>query len=244
MRAEGEDPILILDDVFATLDAERRAALASVARSAEQTLITAAVLDDVPAELRGARSRSATGIAVVVKDAIPAGEGSGRERASGPARPSDIARAALEAARAASAARPQPTRRRIAGPRRTWTGAGPGADDPQPLGRLVDSLVTEQDWSERTRVGAVFGRWEALVGPEIAAHCAPQTLTEGELLVVAESTAWATQLRLLAPTILGKLRAQVGGDVVTRLRVVGPTAPSWKKGPRSVRGRGPRDTYG
>ena len=55
MRAEGEDPILILDDVFATLDAERRAALAAVARSAEQTLITAAVLEDVPAELRGAR---------------------------------------------------------------------------------------------------------------------------------------------------------------------------------------------
>jgi predicted nucleic acid-binding Zn ribbon protein len=161
-----------------------------------------------------------------------------------PARPSDIARAALEAARAASAARPQPTRRRIAGPRRKWTGAGPGADDPQRLGSLVDSLVSEQDWSERTRVGAVFGRWSALVGPEIAAHCAPQTLTEGELLVVAESTAWATQLRLLAPSILGKLRAQVGGDVVTRLRVVGPTAPSWKKGPRTVRGRGPRDTYG
>ena len=152
-----------------------------------------------------------------------------------PTRPSDIARAALEAARAASAARPRPTRRRI---------AGPGADDPQPLGRLVDSLVSEQDWTDRTRVGAVFGRWSALVGPEIAAHCAPQTLTEGELLVVAESTAWATQLRLLAPTILGKLRAQVGGDVVTRLRVVGPTAPSWKKGPRTVRGRGPRDTYG
>ena len=55
LRAEGEDPILILDDVFATLDAQRRAALATVARSAEQTLITAAVLEDVPVELRGAR---------------------------------------------------------------------------------------------------------------------------------------------------------------------------------------------
>lgn len=161
-----------------------------------------------------------------------------------PARPSDIARAALEAARAASAARPRPTARRIAGPRRTWSGSRPGADDPQPLGRLVDSLVTEQDWSRRTAEGSVFGRWDSLVGPDIAAHCRPETLTEGELLVVAESTAWATQLRLLAPTILAKLRAQVGGDVVTRLRVVGPTAPSWKKGPRTVRGRGPRDTYG
>jgi predicted nucleic acid-binding Zn ribbon protein len=90
----------------------------------------------------------------------------------------------------------------------------------------------------------VFGRWATLVGDDVAAHCTPQTLTEGELLVVAESTAWATQLRLLAPQILAKLRASVGGDVVTRLRVVGPTAPSWKKGPRTVRGRGPRDTYG
>lgn len=67
LRADGEDPILILDDVFATLDAERRAALSAVARSAEQTLITAAVLDDVPAELRGARVRIADGTATVLE---------------------------------------------------------------------------------------------------------------------------------------------------------------------------------
>jgi DNA replication and repair protein RecF len=72
LRAEGEDPILILDDVFATLDAERRAALATVARSAEQTLITAAVVDDVPTELRGVRVEVGAGIAVVVKEAVEA----------------------------------------------------------------------------------------------------------------------------------------------------------------------------
>jgi DNA replication and repair protein RecF len=66
LRAEGEDPILILDDVFATLDAERRAALAAVARSAEQTLITAAVLEDVPEELRGARVTVADGAATLL----------------------------------------------------------------------------------------------------------------------------------------------------------------------------------
>ena len=108
----------------------------------------------------------------------------------------------------------------------------------------MDSLVTDQDWSEHTKVGSVFGRWNALVGEDIAAHCAPRSLTEGVLLVEAESTAWATQLTMMASSILAKLRAAVGGDVVTKLRVVGPTAPSWKKGPRSVRGRGPRDTYG
>src|SRR3954469_18893275 len=148
------------------------------------------------------------------------------------------------ARRPRAAGSPAPPPARPATPRSAWTGPRPSDDDPQPLGRLVDSLVSAQDWSEHTKVGTVFGRWSTLVGPDIAAHCEPPTLTEGELLIVAESTAWATQLRLLAPTILNRLRASVGGDVVTRLRVVGPTAPSWKKGPRSVRGRGPRDTYG
>jgi DNA replication and repair protein RecF len=69
LRADGEDPILLLDDVFATLDADRRAALSAVARSAEQTLITAAVLDDVPPELRGARVEIADGRAVVLDEA-------------------------------------------------------------------------------------------------------------------------------------------------------------------------------
>jgi DNA replication and repair protein RecF len=73
LRADGEDPILVLDDVFATLDAERRAALATVARSAEQTLITAAVVDDVPVELRGTRVEVGDGIAVVVKEGVVEG---------------------------------------------------------------------------------------------------------------------------------------------------------------------------
>jgi DNA replication and repair protein RecF len=68
LRADGEDPILVLDDVFATLDAGRRAALAAVARSAEQTLITAAVLEDVPAELRGVLVEVGDGRAVVVRE--------------------------------------------------------------------------------------------------------------------------------------------------------------------------------
>lgn len=48
LRAEGSEPVLLLDDVFAELDAARRRALAAVAESAEQVLITAAVVEDVP----------------------------------------------------------------------------------------------------------------------------------------------------------------------------------------------------
>jgi DNA replication and repair protein RecF len=48
LRAEGGDPVLLLDDVFAELDTARREALAAAASSAEQVLVTAAVVDDVP----------------------------------------------------------------------------------------------------------------------------------------------------------------------------------------------------
>jgi len=50
LRAEGSDPVLLLDDVFAELDTARRAALAAAAASAEQVLVTAAVVDDIPRE--------------------------------------------------------------------------------------------------------------------------------------------------------------------------------------------------
>ncbi|QDH10562.1 DNA replication/repair protein RecF [Nocardioides dongxiaopingii] len=55
LRADGDDPILILDDVFAELDSERRAQLAALVAGAEQVLVTAAVPEDVPAVLAGVR---------------------------------------------------------------------------------------------------------------------------------------------------------------------------------------------
>jgi DNA replication and repair protein RecF len=55
LRADGDDPILILDDVFAELDSDRRQHLAELVAGAEQVLVTAAVAADVPAELAGTR---------------------------------------------------------------------------------------------------------------------------------------------------------------------------------------------
>jgi predicted nucleic acid-binding Zn ribbon protein len=89
-----------------------------------------------------------------------------------------------------------------------------------------------------------MGRWAAIVGPEVAAHATPQAFEDGELVVAADSTAWATQIRLLAPTLLARLAEELGAGVVTSVTVRGPSAPSWKKGLLAVRGRGPRDTYG
>jgi len=55
LRAEGTDPVLMLDDVFAELDRKRRSALAAVAAEAEQVLITAAVAEDIPPEIDARR---------------------------------------------------------------------------------------------------------------------------------------------------------------------------------------------
>ncbi len=130
------------------------------------------------------------------------------------------------------------------GRRRGWSGARPDDRDPQPLGRLAAKLAADRGWREQLTSASVFGRWSDLVGADIAEHCTPVSLLDGELTVSASSTAWATQLRTLQRQLLIKIAAGVGSGVVKKLRVQGPSAPSWRKGPRTVRGRGPRDTYG
>jgi predicted nucleic acid-binding Zn ribbon protein len=72
----------------------------------------------------------------------------------------------------------------------------------------------------------------------------PTALRDGVLSVSAESTAWATQLRIIQAQVLAKIAAAVGDGVVTTLKITGPVAPSWRKGPLHIAGRGPRDTYG
>lgn len=134
------------------------------------------------------------------------------------------------------------------GGRARRTGRRPRADrdgrDPQPLGAAIRGLLADRGWESTASAATVMGAWDRLVGPEIAAHCRPERLVDGELVLVAESTAWATQLRLMSRALISRLAGELGPDVVCRVRVHGPTTPNWVKGPRRVPGRGPRDTYG
>jgi predicted nucleic acid-binding Zn ribbon protein len=165
----------------------------------------------------------------------------------------DLVRRTLEEARAAARAQGKdlgrgravaPAARRVAGQRRSWSGPGPDARDPQPLGRLARDLAKKRGWSAYVAEGTVLGQWPAVVGHQIADHATPTGLNDGVLSVAAESTAWATQLRVMQAQLLAKIAAAVGNGVVTSLRITGPAAPSWRKGPRHIAGRGPRDTYG
>ena len=188
---------------------------------------------------------------------VPAAEGEGipspPEHLTGLAG-MDLVRRALEEARAAARGqgkqvgqgRRSPSTRRNADPngRRRWSGPGPDGRDPQPLGRAARELSNNRGWSPRVAEGTVFAQWPLVVGDLIAEHAQPTALREGVLSIAAESTAWATQLRMVQAQVLAKIAAAVGDGVVTALRITGPSAPSWRRGPRHISGRGPRDTYG
>ncbi|HEY5186328.1 MAG TPA: DciA family protein [Actinomycetes bacterium] len=124
------------------------------------------------------------------------------------------------------------------------SGAHPDDRDPQLLGASMDRLTTERGWESGLATGGVIGRWEQVVGSDIAAHCIPETHEDGVLTVRADSTAWATQVRLLAADLVRRLNQEFGEGTVARVVVRGPGRPSWRKGPLHVSGRGPRDTYG
>jgi len=125
------------------------------------------------------------------------------------------------------------------------SGAHPDDRDPQLLDSTIGRLIAQQGWGTDVRVHGVFSRWDGLVGREVAQHCRPESFADGKLVVRTDSTAWATQMRLLAPTVVRRLNEELGDGTVTVIDVLGPNVPSWRKGRRSVRdGRGPRDTYG
>ena len=69
-------------------------------------------------------------------------------------------------------------------------------------------------------------------------------LTVMRMRIDLSSTAWATQVRLLTPQLLERLAREVGEGVVETVTVLGPAGPSFRRGKKSVRGPGPRDTWG
>jgi predicted nucleic acid-binding Zn ribbon protein len=131
-----------------------------------------------------------------------------------------------------------------AAPRRARRPARAHREDPQPLSTALDALLADQGWQTEAAVGSVFGRWDQLVGPDVAAHTRPERFNDGELVVIADSSAWATQMRLLASAVLRRLNTELGHGTVTRVVVRGP-APPRRMGPLRVRGtREYNDDYG
>ena len=174
-------------------------------------------------------------------------EGAARDAAT-PTRPLsgvDLARAALARAREearAKGAAPARRRRGAAGSSSAARRRDPG--EPELLGETLGRLLAERGWDVPAAVAGVTERWPEIAGEDLAAHCRPERFHDGVLTLVAESTAWATEIRLLVPKLHGRLDEVVGSGVVRRVEVRGPAGPDWRRGPLRVRGPGPRDTYG
>jgi len=108
----------------------------------------------------------------------------------------------------------------------------------------VQAFLSRMGWTEHIEVASVTARWRDVIGDQIADHCDPVSFDDGVLTLRASSSAWATQMHLMSGQVRHRLNEEFGREVVKELRFLGPSDKNWIKGPRRVKGRGPRDTYG
>ena len=152
----------------------------------------------------------------------------------------DLARSLLAAAKAKQNSAPlQKNGLRKQVRKRTRRGG-----DPTSLGEVIASLAAERGWEADISSSTLLAQWSEIAGADLAAHVRAETLRDGVLTLRAETTAWATQTRLLSTELLKKVQNHPEGKSITTIKVLAPTPPSWRKGERHVKGRGPRDTYG
>lgn len=155
----------------------------------------------------------------------------------------DLARSLLAAARRRSNRFKRENEERSAKKISEKTTSNENYQGPELLNDSIAELISERGWRERMKDSDLFLKWAELIGSEIADHVQVISFAQGVLTLSAESTAWATQLRLIDRQIVTALAN--GGFEVSELVIKGPNAPTWRKGGWSVKGgRGPRDTYG
>lgn len=119
-----------------------------------------------------------------------------------------------------------------------------GGRDPRGIAEVMAALTAKLGWASPLARSELLDSWSDLVGEETAGHSSPVGIEDGVLTISCDSTAWATQLRLMRSQIVTRITQRFPDAGIQSIRFEGPGVPSWKKGPRSIPGRGPRDTYG
>jgi predicted nucleic acid-binding Zn ribbon protein len=148
------------------------------------------------------------------------------------------------AMRAAVTGRVSRDQKRIAEKKKDRSKPFDSGRDPIPAGNTIDSLMHDFRWQSQLEEAELFVRWSEIVGELNGKNSQPENLNNGKLTIRCKSTAWATELRLMQAQIAEKISTQFPELEIKNISFIGPDAPSWKKGSRSVPGRGPRDTYG
>ncbi|HVL91645.1 MAG TPA: DUF721 domain-containing protein [Actinomycetota bacterium] len=92
--------------------------------------------------------------------------------------------------------------------------------DPVRIGSVLGQMIHREGWRPRLALGRLRASWSEIVGPQIGANSYPGKLSDGVLLIFAESGAWATELALLAGRLAVKADAFLGGGLVREVKVV------------------------
>ena len=87
------------------------------------------------------------------------------------------------------------------------------------IGTAVDQLLRQRGMEDALVLGRVAGCWEEIVGPEVARQVHPRLVRDGELVVSVDHPAWATELEMAGPAVLGRLLEQLGDVAPRRLSV-------------------------
>jgi predicted nucleic acid-binding Zn ribbon protein len=116
--------------------------------------------------------------------------------------------------------------------------------DPRGISNVLDDFTSTMGWESPLARSELMAAWSEIVGAETAAHSTPVGIEEGVLTVRCDSTAWAQQLRTMRVQVTTRIAEQHDAAGIESVRFLGPDTPSWKRGPRAIPGRGPRDTYG
>jgi predicted nucleic acid-binding Zn ribbon protein len=90
--------------------------------------------------------------------------------------------------------------------------------EPIPLSTSLDAVIRSLRGPDRRQIGGLFGRWDEVVGQQVAAHVRPVKLDQGVLVVEVDEPAWATQVTLMSGRLRERL-AESAGVQVDRLEV-------------------------
>jgi predicted nucleic acid-binding Zn ribbon protein len=87
------------------------------------------------------------------------------------------------------------------------------------IGESLDAYLSSQGLSRAKSLATLSVSWEEIVGPDVAKHAQPGALKDGELVVIVDHPAWATQLNFLSERLLTALSDCLGGPVIERIKV-------------------------
>lgn len=121
-----------------------------------------------------------------------------------------------------------------------FSGSGKSARDPVRLGDAVLAAASKQGWSGALVEGSLATDWTLIVGPDLASHVTVEAYLPRtkELVLLADSPGWATQVRLLQRQIIGKVTEHLGAPSVTRLAIRAKSGAERRSFPRRSRSTG------